>query len=217
MGSVTGVPCAICVSLCSHAQMGRSMTCTCPTRATRRRRSSCCWRWGESWRTSLATSCASLTETASLGEVSISQGAVLHARPLFIVLWGIDCWSQQAYPLSRLSSGFFVNELFMVSSNFFCFHDSVADAPGHQNSSCGDGGWLFQLLFLEVMCRNVSMGNWKTDLHASPLSCLKKWDKVKARRGSEVLYRISSQRVNPLKTRSVYFRREWKVPELVRR
>lgn len=76
---------------------------------------------------------------------------------------------------------------------------------------------MFQLLFLEVMCRNVSMGNWKTDLHASPLSCLKKWDKVKARRGSEVLYRISSQRVNPLKTRSVYFRREWKVPELVRR
>lgn len=29
------------------------------------------------------------------------------------------------------------------------------------------------------------MGTRKNDLHASPLSCLKKWDKVKARRGRE--------------------------------
>lgn len=35
---------------------------------------------------SLGTSCVSLTETASLEEVSISQGAVLHVHPLFIVL-----------------------------------------------------------------------------------------------------------------------------------
>ena len=33
---------------------------------------------------SLGTSCVSSTETASLGEVSISQGAVLHAHPIFI-------------------------------------------------------------------------------------------------------------------------------------
>lgn len=90
--------------------------------------------------------------------------------------------------LSRLCFGFFpvtVNELFLVSSNVFASHDSVADAPGHQNGCCGDGGWLFQLLFPGVMCRNVSMGNQKTDLHASLLSCLKKLDKVKARRGRE--------------------------------
>lgn len=73
----------------------------------------------------------------------------------------------------------------MVSSNDFCFHDSVADAPGHQNGSCGDGGWLFQLLFPLAMCRSVSVENQKTGLHASPLSCLKKWDKAEAKRGRE--------------------------------
>lgn len=35
---------------------------------------------------SLGTSCVSLTETASLGEVSISQRAAFYVQPLFVVL-----------------------------------------------------------------------------------------------------------------------------------
>lgn len=97
---------------------------------------------------------------------------------LFFEVLIIDC----SKPI-QIIFWIFVNQLFMVPSNVFVSHDS--DAPGHWNGCCEDGGWLFQLLFPGVMCRNVSMGNWKTDLHASPLSWLQKWDKVKARRGRE--------------------------------
>jgi len=92
MCSITSVFSAVCISLHSfNVQMGRSMMCTCPTHATRRRKSLCCWRYGESWRMSLGTSCVSSTETASLGEVSTSRGAVLHVHPLFFTgLWGTE-------------------------------------------------------------------------------------------------------------------------------